>query len=106
MLGGAFVAGTLSAIIAVGSMLELDRASDEFGRAADQSAPNYALAEPEPTPMLRKDYKLSDKASVSERGRTGYLVSDNGQPASEDVQEDRRVIGLCNLSGVTQAKTG
>ena len=59
MLGGAFVAGTLSAIIAVGSMLELDRASDEFGRAADQSAPNYALAEPEPTPMLRKDYTVS-----------------------------------------------
>ena len=77
MLGGAFVAGTLSAIIAVGSMLELDRASDEFGRAADQKAPNYALAEPEPTPMLRKDYKLSDNASVSERGRTGYLVGGN-----------------------------
>lgn len=38
MLGGAFVAGTLSAIIAVGSMLELDRASDEFGRAVDQKA--------------------------------------------------------------------
>jgi len=95
MLGGAFVAGTLSAIIAVGSMLELDRASDEFGRAADQSAPNYALAEPEPTPMLRKDYKLSDKASVSERGRTGYLVSDNGDPASEDVQE--RTGGLSDF---------
>lgn len=74
MLGGAFVAGTLSAIIAVGSMLELDRASDRIGRAADQNAPDYALAEPEPTPTLRKNYKLSDKASVSERGRTGYLV--------------------------------
>lgn len=74
MLGGAFVAGTLSAIIAVGSMLELDRASDELGRAADQKAPNYDLAEPEPTPMLRKDYKLSEESTVSERGRTGYLV--------------------------------
>lgn len=79
MLGGAFVAGTLSAIIAVGSMLELDRASDEFGRAADQSAPNYALAEPEPTPKLRKDYKLSENANVSERGRTGYLVGENSE---------------------------
>ncbi|QPO13434.1 divergent polysaccharide deacetylase family protein [Thalassospira sp. A40-3] len=79
MLGGAFVAGTLSAIIAVGSMLELDRASDEFGRAADQSAPNYALAEPEPTPKLRKDYKLSENANVSERGRTGYLVGENNE---------------------------
>ncbi|WP_417830010.1 divergent polysaccharide deacetylase family protein [Thalassospira sp.] len=76
MLGGAFVAGTLSAIIAVGSMLELDRASDAMGRAADQKAPNYALAEPEPTPMLRKDYKLSEKAAQSERGRTGYLVGE------------------------------
>ncbi|BDW88826.1 divergent polysaccharide deacetylase family protein [Thalassospira tepidiphila] len=79
MLGGAFVAGTLSAIIAVGSMLELDRASDEFGRASDQSAPNYALAEPEPTPKLRKDYKLSENANVSERGRTGYLVGENSE---------------------------
>ncbi|CAM3303195.1 divergent polysaccharide deacetylase family protein [Thalassospira profundimaris] len=79
MLGGAFVAGTLSAIIAVGSMLELDRASDEFGRAADQGAPNYALAEPEPTPKLRKDYKLSENANVSERGRTGYLVGENNE---------------------------
>ncbi|MBX2830975.1 MAG: divergent polysaccharide deacetylase family protein [Rhodospirillales bacterium] len=75
MLGGAFVAGTLSAIIAVGSMLELDRASDEFGRAADQTAPDYSLAEPEPAPMLRKDYKLSENTPV--RGRTGYLVGGN-----------------------------
>jgi polysaccharide deacetylase 2 family uncharacterized protein YibQ len=86
MLGGAFVAGTLSAIIAVGSMLELDRASDEFGRAADQKAPNYALAEPEPTPMLRKDYKLSDNASVSERGRTGYLVGETDGSTSSTGQ--------------------
>nr|WP_245230003.1 divergent polysaccharide deacetylase family protein [Thalassospira tepidiphila] len=60
-------------------MLELDRASDEFGRASDQSAPNYALAEPEPTPKLRKDYKLSENANVSERGRTGYLVGENSE---------------------------
>ena len=72
MLGGAFVAGTLSAIIAVGSMLELDRASDEFGRAVDQKAPDYTLAEPAPTPKLRKDYKLSEDTPT--RGRTGYLV--------------------------------
>ena len=77
MLGGAFVAGTLSAIIAVGSMLELDRASDEFGRAADQRAPDYAMADPAPTPKLRKDYKMSEDAQV--RDRTGYLVGNNEQ---------------------------
>jgi len=82
MLGGAFVAGTLSAIIAVGSMLELDRASDEFGRAADQTAPDYTLAETEPAPMLRKDYKLSENTPV--RGRTGYLVGGNAQASVQE----------------------
>ncbi|MBC07461.1 divergent polysaccharide deacetylase family protein [Thalassospira sp.] len=94
MLGGAFVAGTLSAIIAVGSMLELDRASDEFGRAADQKAPNYALADPEPTPMLRKDYKLSDNASISERGRTGYLVGESDGSSASTGQNTQGQQGL------------
>jgi polysaccharide deacetylase 2 family uncharacterized protein YibQ len=95
MLGGAFVAGTLSAIIAVGSMLELDRASDEFGRATDQAAPNYGLAEPEATPMLRKDYTYSGSAAISERGRTGYLVGGNGGSSPENVQ-----AGIDGLSDV------
>ncbi|MEQ8393463.1 MAG: divergent polysaccharide deacetylase family protein [Thalassospira sp.] len=84
MLGGAFVAGTLSAIIAVGSMLELDRASDEFGRSADQIAPDYSLAEPEPTPMLRKDYQLAENAPA--RGRTGYLVGGNSDNQGDGAQ--------------------
>lgn len=81
MLGGAFVAGTLSAIIAVGSMLELDRASDEFGRAVDQKAPDYALADPAPTPRLRKDYKLSEDAQI--RDRTGYLVGNDEETGTD-----------------------
>lgn len=93
MLGGAFVAGTLSAMIAVGSMLELDRASDEFGRASDQKAPNYALAEPEPTPMLRKDYQLSENAPSSTRDRTGYLVGGNRD-------------GVANTGSSTQGLSG
>ena len=92
MLGGAFVAGTLSAIIAVGSMLELDRASDEFGRAVDQKAPDYTLAEPAPTPKLRKDYKLSEDTPT--RGRTGYLVgneeeTEGGAPETAAVPKPR-----------------
>ncbi len=94
MLGGAFVAGTLSAMIAVGSMLELDRASDEFGRASDQKAPNYALAEPEPTPMLRKDYQLSENAPSSTRDRTGYLVGGNRDGAANKGSSTQGLSGF------------
>lgn len=94
MLGGAFVAGTLSAMIAVGSMLELDRASDEFGRASDQQAPNYALAEPEPTPMLRKDYQLSENTPASTRDRTGYLVGGNRGSAEKTGSNTQGLSGF------------
>ncbi|MDG4719579.1 MULTISPECIES: divergent polysaccharide deacetylase family protein [Thalassospira] len=86
MLGGAFVAGTLSAIIAVGSMLELDRASDEFGRTSDQRAPDYALAEPEHKPMLRKDYQLPKTPPPAMEGRTGYLIDENGRQSVDPGQ--------------------
>jgi hypothetical protein len=94
MLGGAFVAGTLSAIIAVGSMLELDRASDEFARASDQQAPDYALAEPEPKRMLRKDYKMSDEVAANTRGRTGYLVGDTADGAEQVATGSTGLSGL------------
>ncbi|OSQ48750.1 hypothetical protein TALK_07375 [Thalassospira alkalitolerans] len=70
MLGGAIVAGTISAIIAVGSMLELDRASRDFGEQAANSQPEY---EPEPAPVPKsKNYDFSE--SNGNRDRTGYMV--------------------------------
>ncbi|MCC9622987.1 divergent polysaccharide deacetylase family protein [Thalassospira sp. MA62] len=83
MLGGAFVAGTISAMIAVGSMLELERASDAFGRAQDQRAPDYSQAEQTPKPMLRKDYKLSETDATQNPARTGYMVHNNGSTDTE-----------------------
>ncbi|PKR51345.1 divergent polysaccharide deacetylase family protein [Thalassospira povalilytica] len=96
MLGGAFVAGTLSAIIAVGSMLELDRASDEFGRASDQRAPDYTLAAPETKPMLRKDYQLPDTPPTGIQGRTGYLIDENGRQTANQTKNQGQ--GGQNLS--------
>ncbi|MHC8493784.1 divergent polysaccharide deacetylase family protein [Thalassospira sp. SM2505] len=101
MLGGAFVAGTLSAMIAVGSMLELDRASDEFGRASDQRAPDYALAEPEQKPMLRKDYQLPDNPPPPMQGRTGYLIDENGRTTANQGQGGQN---LSDFVGTPQSK--
>lgn len=70
MLGGAIVAGTISAFIAAGSMLELDRASRDLGERAANSEPEYT---PTPAPESR-NYDFSE--SNGNRDRTGYMVGE------------------------------
>ncbi len=72
MLGGAIVAGTISAFIAAGSMLELDRASRDLGERAANSEPEYTQA-PAQVPESR-NYDFSE--SNSNRDRTGYMVGE------------------------------
>ncbi|WP_417833857.1 divergent polysaccharide deacetylase family protein [Thalassospira xiamenensis] len=72
MLGGAIVAGTISAFIAAGSMLELDRASRDLGERVTKAEPEYT-PEPAPVPESR-NYDFSE--SNGNRDRTGYMVGE------------------------------
>ncbi|WP_404426860.1 divergent polysaccharide deacetylase family protein [Thalassospira australica] len=72
MLGGAIVAGTISAFIAAGSLLELDRASRDLGERAVNSKPDYT-PQPDPVPESR-NYDFSE--SNGNRDRTGYMVGE------------------------------
>ncbi|OSQ31037.1 divergent polysaccharide deacetylase family protein [Thalassospira sp. MCCC 1A03138] len=82
MLGGAIVAGTISAFIAAGSMLELDRASRDLGERAANSEPDYKPA-PGPVPESR-NYDFSE--SNGNRDRTGYMVGER-VPGEKPVPE-------------------
>ncbi len=72
MLGGAIVAGTISAFIAAGSMLELDRASRDLGERVTKAEPEYT-PEPASVPESR-NYDFSE--SNGNRDRTGYMVGE------------------------------
>ena len=84
MLGGAIVAGTISAFIAAGSMLELDRASRDLGERA-ASEPEYT-----PTPAQvpeSRNYDFSE--SNGNRDRTGYMVGER-VPGEKTAPETRQ----------------
>ncbi len=85
MLGGAIVAGTISAFIAAGSMLELDRASRDLGERAANSEPEYTPA-PAPVPESR-NYDFSE--SNGNRDRTGYMVGER-VPGEKTAPETRQ----------------
>jgi polysaccharide deacetylase 2 family uncharacterized protein YibQ len=85
MLGGAIVAGTISAFIAAGSMLELDRASRDLGERAANSEPEYT-----PTPAQvpeSRNYDFSE--SNGNRDRTGYMVGER-VPGEKTAPETRQ----------------
>ncbi|AJD52194.1 hypothetical protein SAMN02744133_103199 [Thalassospira xiamenensis M-5 = DSM 17429] len=85
MLGGAIVAGTISAFIAAGSMLELDRASRDLGERAANSEPEYTPT-PAPVPESR-NYDFSE--SNGNRDRTGYMVGER-VPGEKTAPETRQ----------------
>jgi len=85
MLGGAIVAGTISAFIAAGSMLELDRASRDLGERAANSEPEYTQA-PAQVPESR-NYDFSE--SNGNRDRTGYMVGER-VPGEKTAPETRQ----------------
>lgn len=85
MLGGAIVAGTISAFIAAGSMLELDRASRDLGERAANSEPEYTPT-PAPAPESR-NYDFSE--SNGNRDRTGYMVGER-VPGEKTAPETRQ----------------
>lgn len=85
MLGGAIVAGTISAFIAAGSMLELDRASRDLGERAANSEPEYTPA-PAQVPESR-NYDFSE--SNGNRDRTGYMVGER-VPGEKTAPETRQ----------------
>jgi polysaccharide deacetylase 2 family uncharacterized protein YibQ len=85
MLGGAIVAGAISAFIAAGSMLELDRASRDLGERAANSEPEYT-----PTPAQvpeSRNYDFSE--SNGNRDRTGYMVGER-VPGEKTAPETRQ----------------
>ncbi|RCK42786.1 divergent polysaccharide deacetylase family protein [Thalassospira xiamenensis] len=85
MLGGAIVAGTISAFIAAGSMLELDRASRDLGERAANSEPEYT---PTPAPVAEsRNYDFSE--SNGNRDRTGYMVGER-VPGEKTAPETRQ----------------
>lgn len=88
MLGGAIVAGTISAFIAAGSMLELDRASRDLGERAANSEPEYTPA-PAQVPESR-NYDFSE--SNGNRDRTGYMVGERvtGEKTAPETRQPQK----------------